>query len=506
MPFVVSSLFVLAGANAFAGPPDDEDKPSPKMRMYDFAPSAAEGIGVTPGGAQDINYARDRIKAGEVPHSNTFTPEGLFSQHDLPGPQKAKCKQTICLAGTAMPAQLVAQSDVRYLGQLGFSSDIKAKTFKREPVNLVMVVDVSGSMTGSLELVKDSLNAVVDQLGKGDQMSIVTYGSVGVVELKATANKGKMRRAIQGLQNGGSTAMEDGLQKGYELARQTKRGFKGQTRVMLFTDERPNVGRTDKGSFMQMAESASNDDIGMTTVGVSTHFGAELATAISSVRGGNLFFFPDVGTMTDTFEEEFDFMVTELGYDMKLTLSPGKNLKITGVYGIPGDKLQWDKGGDALSVEIATLFASKRNGAIFVSYGPKDPNLPLAAPTALGFGNVVYEGTDGKKHTDTVTFTVTDPAKAGIGLRRGHILVNQATALAAAADAHHKDNDQEAAYQLVRAIADIHRANRMDSSLAKERETVFKLEDVMAEKSGHAGEGGHGNGGKDVVSGLPRRH
>ncbi|MEL6181969.1 MAG: circularly permuted type 2 ATP-grasp protein, partial [Myxococcota bacterium] len=40
-------------------------------------------------------------------------------------------------------------------------------------------------MSGSLELVKDSLNAVVDQLGKGDQMSIVTYGGLYRVRVQS---------------------------------------------------------------------------------------------------------------------------------------------------------------------------------------------------------------------------------------------------------------------------------------------------------------------------------
>ena len=68
----------------------------PKMRMASPAPLAAppsSGMGATPGGAQDISYARDRIKAGEVPHPATFTPEGLFSEHDQIG--RASCRERV---------------------------------------------------------------------------------------------------------------------------------------------------------------------------------------------------------------------------------------------------------------------------------------------------------------------------------------------------------------------------------------------------------------------------
>ena len=35
-------------------------------------------------------------------------------------------------------------------------------------------------------------------------------------------------------------------------------------------------------------------------------------------------------------------MVTELAYDMELTISPNRGFKLAGVYGIPGDMLQWE--------------------------------------------------------------------------------------------------------------------------------------------------------------------
>ena len=41
---------------------------------------AADKLGATPGGAQDISYARERITAGEIPHPNTFTPEGQIGR------------------------------------------------------------------------------------------------------------------------------------------------------------------------------------------------------------------------------------------------------------------------------------------------------------------------------------------------------------------------------------------------------------------------------------------
>jgi hypothetical protein len=68
--------------------------------------------------------------------------------------------------------------------------------------------------------------------------------------------------------------------------------FDGTTRVMLFTDEQPNVGRTDATSFAAMAEEASRGGIGLTTIGStaqpdtpSTRFRAIATSPATSSKG-----------------------------------------------------------------------------------------------------------------------------------------------------------------------------------------------------------------------------
>lgn len=521
MPIDLRSLACLAACTLLASPagaaPDKERERQPhRAKMHDFSADSFAGemmapspaMGATPGGAQDIQYFRDRVKAGEIPHPNTFTPEGLFSEHDLPLAAGRTCDQTLCTVGEATGAALLAQPDVQYLAQLGFSSGLDPRTFRRAPLNLVAVIDKSGSMSGQpLDLVRKSLYRVVDQLGPDDQLSIVLYGDRAHIHLSPTPARDKRAIAahIASIESAGSTAMEEGLQVGYELAQRSSKGFKGTTRVMLFTDERPNVGATDKQSFMGMARAASQGGIGLTTVGVGVQFGAELATAISSVRGGNLFFFPDASRMTKVFGEEFDTMVTELAYDLKLEVKPAPGLKIAGVYGIPGKAIEWAPGG-AIRLSVETIFLSRKKGAIFVGFGPADRNLPTpkaAADRPLGQVSLGYtEVAAGKPRSSVVDLVYKPGANASPGLVRGARLVDQATALARAAALHHEQNDQEGAYQLVHALASIYRQDH-DPDLASERTLVFALERSLAKLSGHAGEPAPAAPSVDRVSGLP---
>lgn len=485
-----------------------------KMAMpsmaYDFSGDAisAESMGATPGGAQDIAFFRDRAAAGEIPHPNTFTPEGLLSEHDLPL-AGGRCAHTLCSVGEAMPASLIVQPEVRYLAQLGFSSNLDPKTFKRAPLHLVAVIDKSGSMSGHpLELVKESLLKVVSQLGPDDELSIVLYGDRSHVFLQPTAirDRDAVGRQIRRIESAGSTNMEEGLAVGFNLAKSHR--FAGTTRVMLFTDERPNVGNTGAGGFMAMARDASRAGVGMTTVGVGVQFGAELATAVASVRGGNLFFFPDLARMQKVFEDEFDTMVTELAHDMKLVMRPARGLKIAGVYGIPGKALQW-QGDGAIAVSVETIFLSRKKGAIYLSLAsdtrPGLPEQQVAVGGAVASVELAYLERGGQSVKGRVDLPLVAASAASLGLVRGRMLVDQATGLARAASLHHEKNDQEGAYQVVHALASSFRATT-DASLASERTLILDLERTLAKLSGHAGEPVvHSSVSIDRVTGLPSR-
>ena len=509
-------LMTLVSVGAAADAPEDEDerrRPRPRaMRVYHFEADMMEGsFGATPGGAQDITFTRDRVAAGEIPHPRVFTPEGLFSEHDLPVVTGEPCRALLCVEGEAAQAQLLVQPEVTYLAQVGFSSGLDPKTFRRAPLNLMAVVDRSGSMSGApIDTVRKSLHHLVEQLRDDDQLGIVLYGSSTVVHLAPSSMRDRpaLHEAVDRIAIDGSTYMEAGLKLGFATAAGSARDFDGTTRVMLFTDERPNVGRTDAESFMGMARAASEDGIGMTTIGVGVQFGAELATAISSVRGGNLFFFPDAARMEKVFHEDFDTMVTELAYAMRLEFRAAPGLKIAGVYGIPGKMLEWTDDG-ALRVSIETIFLSRKKGAIYLALKSDggDALPPVLVPAGRPAATVAlsYEDRAGDEQRATRALTVVDPDELSPGLRRGVLLVNEVTVLKEATRLHHEENKQEDAYQLVHAIASIFRQVK-DDELASEREMLEKLEHTLARLSGHLGEPTTTAApGLDPVSGLPVR-
>jgi Ca-activated chloride channel family protein len=450
------------------------------------------------GGAQDINFFRGEVAFQRIPHPNDFTAEGLMSEHDIVLPATEKCRQLFCLTGEAAKADLLAVPQARYLAGIGFATNIDEKKWHREAVNLVAVVDKSGSMSGEpLELVRKSLHEVAGQLHDGDQMTIVLYGDRAHVHLDTTkadrAGVAHIMNSIAGIQSNGSTSMEAGLRLGYGIADATAPAFKGRTRLMLFTDERPNVGATDAGSFMGMATTASRAGIGLTTIGVGVQFGAELATKISSVRGGNLYFIRDTADVESLFANQLDYMVSELAHDLSISITPRTGLRIGGVYGVPGQLLGWQD-ETTVRVTVPTVFLDNHGGGIFFTLMPesaatflpgKHDNAALAdvSVSYLPISAEAGTATPGS-HAISITLADTGPSQ---GMRLGHTLIDEFTVLHEATSAHYLRNDQETAYQLVAGLRDRLMRTTLDG-MEQEQKLVDSLHARIAFLSGHGSE------------------
>lgn len=141
---------------------------------------------------------------------------------------------------------------------------------ERKDVSLTFVIDVSGSMDmeNRLELVKRSLELLVEQLGRRDRVSIVVYGSDARVVLEPTRGDDHrtILNAIRKLRPEGATNAEDGLRLGYKMANQS---FNPEAinRVVLCSDGVANVGKTGAGSIWEEIERYAGEGITMTTIG-----------------------------------------------------------------------------------------------------------------------------------------------------------------------------------------------------------------------------------------------
>lgn len=329
---------------------------------------------VRQGGAQDIGHFRsislDESAAGVLPSPDSLTLEGLMGEHDLSLPATGTCHQLFCISTHAMPAALPGRAGDRHFIGIGFDSGADADAIRAQPVSLIAVVDRSGSMNGApIERVREALHALVDRLRDGDRLGIVLYGTTSLVHqpvVDAAPNRAALHAAIDAIAIDGATSMEAGLRLGYQTALAEVPQSRGRTRLMLFTDENPNVGNVSAEGFMGQALAGSRAGVGLTTIGVGVHYDGALATRISSVRGGNLFFLPREGAGSALFEREFENMVSEVAQDIVISIDPAPGYRVSGVFGVPGELIGNDNSG-TVTVTIGSAFLSSNGGGIYAT-------------------------------------------------------------------------------------------------------------------------------------------
>jgi Ca-activated chloride channel family protein len=118
----------------------------------------------------------------------------------------------------------------------------------RPPLNLVFLIDTSGSMEdpNKLPLLKQSLSLMLSELRPEDQVSIVTYaGSAGLVlPPTAAGDRATILASLENLAAGGSTAGAEGLELAYQVAEGMRQDGE-VARILLATDGDFNVGVSD---------------------------------------------------------------------------------------------------------------------------------------------------------------------------------------------------------------------------------------------------------------------
>lgn len=190
------------------------------------------------------------------------------------------------------------------------------------PANLVFLVDVSGSMDrrDGLPMVQSTLKLLVEQLRAEDKVSLVVYAGSSSVVLEPTAgsDKAKIRRAIEQLTAGGSTAGESGIQLAYQQAQQ---GFidGGINRILLATDGDFNVGISDFETLKQLAADKRKTGVSLTTLGFGTdNYNEQLMEQLADAGDGNYAYIDNLREARKVLVDQLSSTLATVASDVKI--------------------------------------------------------------------------------------------------------------------------------------------------------------------------------------------
>ena len=188
--------------------------------------------------------------------------------------------------------------------------------------NIVFLIDVSGSMSSSdkLELIKNSLKHMVNQMSEMDKISIVTYAGYESVALNAANgdDKDSILKVINGLGSGGSTNGHAGIEKAYEIA---LKNFidDGNNRVILATDGDFNVGVSSTSDLTRLIEKKKEEGVFLTVVGVGTgNLKDSRMESIADHGNGNYFYLDSEKEGEKVFGDDLLSNIYTIAKDVKI--------------------------------------------------------------------------------------------------------------------------------------------------------------------------------------------
>jgi Ca-activated chloride channel family protein len=213
------------------------------------------------------SFVRRSLNAGRLPPKDAVRVEEMINYfpYDYARPESADAPFRASVQ--VFPSPWNARNQLVHIGLKGY--DLKSKD--RPRANLVLLVDISGSMgpADRLPLLKNAFRMLVDNLAADDTVAIVTYANGSDIRLQPTkaAEKSKIIAAIDSLHAGGSTHGAAGITDAYAVA-EANFDKAAVNRVILATDGDWNVGITNRNELKGFVERKRQTGIFLSILGV----------------------------------------------------------------------------------------------------------------------------------------------------------------------------------------------------------------------------------------------
>jgi len=413
---------------------------------------AGDRIGLAVGGAKDINNFRKNIENNFLPLPTDITYGGLFYDYYFDTGEQEICQKLFCPSYSyAISKDPFSKEDEYYLS-VGLNSGVKETGFKRKKLNLVIVLDISGSMSSQfnryyydqfgrttpiegteddadyqkskMEVAREAVVGLLDHLNPDDRFGMVLFDNVAYLGKPLSLVSGNDVNAIKGhileLQPRGGTYFEAGYKDGTKLFDEYPNTDQSEyeNRIIFITDAMPNIGQISEEGLFGLTKKNADNKIYTTFIGVGVDFNTELIEYITKIRGANYYSVHSGKEFKQRMDDEFEYMVTPLVFNLNLNLD-AEGYKIEKVYGSPEAN---EATGEIMKVN--TLFPSKREeqetrGGIVIL------KLKKISPNAILKLKVSYEDRLGKVDTNEVEVkleTKTPDFYENTGIRKGIIL------------------------------------------------------------------------------------
>jgi Ca-activated chloride channel family protein len=272
------------------------------------------------------------------------------------------------------------------------------------PVNVAIVIDNSSSMGGSkIKQARQAAIAAMNRLRDQDIVSIVLYNSSVEVLVPATkaVDRAQIKKQIQTIRAGGSTALFAGVSKGAAEVRKFL-SDESVNRVILLSDGQANVGPSSPSELARLGTSLVKEGISVSTLGLGLGYNEDLMSDLASSGSGNHIFVEEASDLIAVFNNEFNDMMSVVATDFKIRIRADESVRPVRVLGTDAEIV-----GQDISIPLAQLYSGQQRYFVLeleVAAAELGQELQLVT-VEVSYNNMITEVTDEFKTSVNVSFT-----------------------------------------------------------------------------------------------------
>ncbi len=262
---------------------------------------------------------------------------------------------------------------------------------ERPPVNLAVVIDRSGSMSGDkIEHAKAAARRLVNVLGDRDRVAVVSYGSDVSVDFYSQpvndSTRASLFRAINSIAIGGGTNLSGGFQRGYSEVSKWK-SPETINRVILMSDGHANIGITNHAQLTALSTNALSSKVSVSTIGVGLDYNEDLMANMANEGAGNYYFVDRSETIVAIFDKELQGLASTVARNTAIVLKLGEGVTVGEIHGFASQV-----SGNQVYVSLAE-FASEEKKNILLKLkvdGSKLGDRPIIE-TSMSYDDMVND-------------------------------------------------------------------------------------------------------------------
>lgn len=210
----------------------------------------------------------------------------------------------------------------------------------RKPVDIVVVLDRSGSMSGDkLELCKKTIQFLMGEMSAHDRLGLVTYDTKVKNEFPLMnmdqEGKAKTEHILKKIHAGSATNLSGGLLAGVQEVQKPTRNDKGKPNpvrsVLILTDGLANAGVTETPLIVSLLRGTLEPNVSIFTFGYGSDHNADMLREISGVGGGVYYFVQNVDGVSLAFADCLGGLLSVVAQNIKLECFAKNGCKIRAI-------------------------------------------------------------------------------------------------------------------------------------------------------------------------------